>query len=80
MFQDHLYCLDPVATKQKLTENQDQIETLRRELRNAKDRERRQKKTVRCLLDDLKEKNMLTEELQQKLDYYSGRLIQVILS
>ncbi|XP_076121935.1 THAP domain-containing protein 6-like [Alosa pseudoharengus] len=68
---DHLYFLDPVKTKQKLTECQDQVEKLRRELRNARDRERRQKKTVQCLLDDLRDKNMLSEELQQKLDFYS---------
>ncbi|KAL2092151.1 hypothetical protein ACEWY4_011949 [Coilia grayii] len=78
VLQDHQYCLDPVTTKKKLKEYQDQIEKLRRELRNAKDRERRQRKTVRCLLQELKEKNMLTEELQQKLDFYSGRWLQTV--
>ncbi|KAL2100680.1 hypothetical protein ACEWY4_002441 [Coilia grayii] len=74
---DHQYCLDPVTTKKKLKEYQDQIEKLRRELRNAKDRERRQRKTVRCLLQELKEKNMLTEELQQKLDFYSDLPVEL---
>ncbi|KAG5260534.1 hypothetical protein AALO_G00307400 [Alosa alosa] len=75
---DHLYFLDPVKTKQKLTECQDQVEKLRRELRNARDRERRQKKTVQCLLDDLRDKNMLSEELQQKLDFYSDLPVKLL--
>uniref|UniRef100_A0A3P8UDK3 THAP-type domain-containing protein n=1 Tax=Amphiprion percula TaxID=161767 RepID=A0A3P8UDK3_AMPPE len=46
----------------------EKLEELRSDLRNAKDRERRHKKTMKTLLKDLKQKCMLTEELQQKLD------------
>ncbi|XP_067360234.1 THAP domain-containing protein 2-like isoform X1 [Channa argus] len=69
---DHLYALDPVKVKKKLTEAQERLEELQRDLRNAKDRERRHKKTVETLLEDLKQRNLLTEELQQKLDFFSG--------
>ncbi|XP_023117418.1 THAP domain-containing protein 6-like [Amphiprion ocellaris] len=65
---DHLYALDPVKVKERLTEAQEKLEELRRDLRNAKDQERRHKKTMKTLLKDLKQKRMLTEELQQKLD------------
>ncbi|XP_070759528.1 THAP domain-containing protein 2-like [Enoplosus armatus] len=68
---DHQYALDPVKVKKKLTEAQEKVEELQRDLRNARDRERRHKKAVKSLLEDLKRKNMLTEELQQKLDFYS---------
>lgn len=70
IFQDHQYALDPVKVKRKLTEAQEKVVELQRELRNAKDRERRHKKTVKSLLKDLKHKNML----QQELDLYSGWL------
>ncbi|XP_029006033.1 THAP domain-containing protein 2-like [Betta splendens] len=69
---DHQYALDSVKVKQKLNEAQERLEELQRDLRNAKDRERRHKKIVETLLDDLKRRNMLTEELQQKLDFHSG--------
>lgn len=72
IFQDHQYALDPVKVKKKLTEAQERVEELQRILRNAKDRERRRKKVVKSLLKDLKHKNMLTKELQQELDLYSG--------
>lgn len=70
--QDHQYALDPVQVKKKLSEAQKRIEELQRDLRNAKDRERRLKKTVKSLIKELKHKNMLTKELQEELDLYSG--------
>uniref|UniRef100_UPI0037E90054 THAP domain-containing protein 2-like n=1 Tax=Semicossyphus pulcher TaxID=241346 RepID=UPI0037E90054 len=69
---DHQYALDPVNVKKKLTEAQEKVETLTRDLRNARDRERRLKRTMKTLLEHLKNKNMLTEELQRKLDIDSG--------
>uniref|UniRef100_A0A3Q4GLI9 THAP domain-containing protein 6-like n=1 Tax=Neolamprologus brichardi TaxID=32507 RepID=A0A3Q4GLI9_NEOBR len=68
IFQDHQYALDPVQVKKRLNEAREKLEELRRDLRNAKDRERRHKKTVKSLLEDLKHKHMLSEELQQRLD------------
>lgn len=68
IFQDHQYALDPVQVKKRLNEAREKLEELRRDLRNAKDRERRHKKTVKSLLEDLKHKHILSEELQQRLD------------
>lgn len=59
--------------KQKLIEAQTRAEELQRQLNNVNARERRSKKTVQSLLDELKLKNMISEELQLKLDLYSGR-------
>uniref|UniRef100_A0A671TGL3 THAP-type domain-containing protein n=1 Tax=Sparus aurata TaxID=8175 RepID=A0A671TGL3_SPAAU len=56
--QDHQYALDPVQVKKKLSEAQKRIEELQRDLRNAKDRERRLKKTVKSLIKELKHKNI----------------------
>lgn len=72
IFQDHTYAFDPVKAKEKLAVSQENVEKLQRDLRNAKDRERRQKKTVGSLLEELK--NVLMEELEQKLNFYSGWL------
>uniref|UniRef100_A0A3P9CEB3 THAP domain-containing protein 6 n=1 Tax=Maylandia zebra TaxID=106582 RepID=A0A3P9CEB3_9CICH len=47
IFQDHQYALDPVQVKKRLNEAREKLEELRRDLRNAKDRERRHKKTVK---------------------------------
>ncbi|KAM3594714.1 uncharacterized protein V6R79_012728 [Siganus canaliculatus] len=71
---DHQYALDPVTAKKKLIEAQEKVEELQRIVRNARNRERRQRQTVQFLMDDLKNTKMLTEELQQKLDYYSCAL------
>ncbi|XP_048087640.1 THAP domain-containing protein 3-like [Alosa alosa] len=64
---DHDYALDPAKAKQKLAEYQKEVEKLRRQLRNARDRERRHKKTVNSLLKVLKGKNILTKELLKNL-------------
>lgn len=80
IFQDHQYALDPVKAKEKLAVSQENVAKLQRDLRNAKDRERRKKKTVGSLLEDLKNNKMLTEELEQKLNFYSGWLTRFSLS
>ncbi|RXN15770.1 THAP domain-containing 6-like isoform X1 [Labeo rohita] len=74
---DHQYALEPVKPKEKLAVYQENMEKLRRDLRNAKDRERRQKKTVSSLLEDLKKNKMLTEKLEQKLDFYSDLPVEL---
>lgn len=71
---DHQYALDPVTVKKKLIEAQERVEKLQRILRNARDRERRHKKIVKSLLRKLKDKNMLTKELKQELDFGSDPL------
>ncbi|KAF7220366.1 THAP domain-containing protein 6 [Nothobranchius furzeri] len=70
---DHHYALDPGQIKIKLREAQARVEELERQLRNAKDRERRQKQILRSLLDDLKTKGKISEELQLKLLQEAGR-------
>ncbi|CAM4461871.1 unnamed protein product [Leuciscus chuanchicus] len=77
---DHQYAFDPVKAKEKLAVSQENMEKLRWDLRNAKDRDRRKKKTVGSLLEDLKNIKMLTEELEQKLNFYSGWLTRFSLS
>ncbi|XP_053365298.1 THAP domain-containing protein 2-like [Clarias gariepinus] len=49
---DHQYALEPVKAKEKLAMYQENMKKLSRDLRNAKDRKRRQKKTVSSLLED----------------------------
>ncbi|XP_039626432.1 THAP domain-containing protein 6-like [Polypterus senegalus] len=70
---EHLYAAPPSPDrlKDKLTQAQARVEELQRQLRNAKDRERRCKMTLKSLLVDLKDRNLITEELKQKLGLYS---------
>ncbi|XP_060742579.1 histone-lysine N-methyltransferase PRDM9-like isoform X1 [Tachysurus vachellii] len=58
---DHTYAFDPVKAKEKLAVSQEKVEKLQRDVRNAKDR--RKKKTVGSLLEDL-EKNLLMESAE----------------
>ncbi|KAG2471421.1 ASTER protein, partial [Polypterus senegalus] len=78
---EHLYAAPPSPDrlKDKLTQAQARVEELQRQLRNAKDRERRCKMTLKSLLVDLKDRNLITEELKQKLGLYSGTLGNRIL-
>lgn len=71
--QDHHYALDPDQIKIKLSEAQARVEHLERQLRNAKDRERRQKQAVKSLLDDLRNSGVISDEFQLKLTEDSGR-------
>ncbi len=60
--------------KTRLCEALARVESLEQELRNVKDRERRAKKTVRDLLEDLKGKNLINEDLKERLSFYSGKM------
>lgn len=64
---DHHYALDPSQVKQKLTEAQARIKELERQLRNAKDRERRQKEVLKSLLERLDTGGMIYEEIEVEL-------------
>ncbi|XP_012719468.2 THAP domain-containing protein 6 [Fundulus heteroclitus] len=66
-FSDHHYALDPDQVKKKLFEAQARIEELQRQLRNAKDRERRQKLILRSLLEQLQHTGMVSEEMYNQL-------------
>ncbi|KAG2458522.1 FCL synthase, partial [Polypterus senegalus] len=70
---DHSYAL-PTSLENlraRLNETLSRMESMEREKRNAKDRERRAKNIVRALLQDLREKNLINEELKERLDLYS---------
>ena len=58
--------------KIKLIEAMATVESLKRELRNS--REWRAKKKVTNPLEDLREKNLVNEELKERLDSYSGKI------
>uniref|UniRef100_A0A672IKK3 THAP-type domain-containing protein n=1 Tax=Salarias fasciatus TaxID=181472 RepID=A0A672IKK3_SALFA len=72
---DHSYALPtcPGALKARLSKAMAKVESLEREKRNARDRERRAKSTVCGLLEELRAKNLINEELKEKLDLYSER-------
>nr|XP_033490498.1 THAP domain-containing protein 6-like [Epinephelus lanceolatus] len=72
---DHSYALpaSPTALKARLSEALARVESLEREKRNSMIRERRAKKNVDALLEDLREKNFINEELKDRLEFYSGR-------
>lgn len=44
------------------------VESLEREQRNAKERERRARNIIRQLVEDLKGKNLINAELKEQLD------------
>ncbi|KAF3854001.1 hypothetical protein F7725_014689, partial [Dissostichus mawsoni] len=69
---DHSYVLpaSPTALKARLNEALARVESLERERKNAMAREKRAKTTVRSLLGDLREKNLINEELKERLDFY----------
>ncbi|XP_077091746.1 THAP domain-containing protein 6-like isoform X2 [Siphateles boraxobius] len=70
---DHTYALpaSPADLKARLCEALARVESLEREKRNVKDRERRAKSTVHDLLEDLKGKNLINEDLKERLNFYS---------
>uniref|UniRef100_A0A8C1RMH9 THAP-type domain-containing protein n=1 Tax=Cyprinus carpio TaxID=7962 RepID=A0A8C1RMH9_CYPCA len=73
---DHSYALpnSPTHLKVRLSEALARVESLEREKQNAKARERRAKKTIKSLLEDLKEKNLINEELNERLGFHSGKI------
>ncbi|XP_077467937.1 THAP domain-containing protein 6-like isoform X2 [Stigmatopora argus] len=76
---DHAYTLpSAVILRKRLDEALDRIECLERESRKAKVRESMSNETVRCLIDELKEKKLINEELKDRLDLYSGLNLDVL--
>ncbi|CAL8234633.1 unnamed protein product [Boreogadus saida] len=70
---DHGYALpaSPTAVKAKINQHLTRLESLEREKKNTISREKRAKTTVKALLGDLREKNLINEELSEKLAFYS---------
>nr|XP_033505933.1 THAP domain-containing protein 6-like [Epinephelus lanceolatus] len=73
---DHSYVLpsSPDDLRARLSDALARVESLEREKRNAKDRERRAKNTVCSLLENLRGKKHINQELKNKLDSYSGKM------
>ena len=63
----------PTALKTRLIEALARVESLEREKKNAMAREKRAKTTVKSLLGDLRDKNLINEELKERLEFYSGK-------
>ncbi|XP_077050630.1 THAP domain-containing protein 6-like [Siphateles boraxobius] len=77
---DHGYALpaSPTTLKTRLNEALARVESLEREKKNAMAREKRAKTTVKSLLGDLREMNLINEELNEKLEFYSDLQIDVM--
>ena len=73
---DHLYALPacPKAIKAKLEEASARVRKLQQEKSNALRRENRAKNNMQAVLEELKEKNLINDELKDKLDCYSGKI------
>ncbi|XP_049918037.1 THAP domain-containing protein 6-like [Epinephelus moara] len=69
---DHGYALptSPTSLKTRLNEALARVESLEREKKNAMAREKRAKTTVKSLLGDLREKNLINEELSLYIYIY----------
>ncbi|TNM98106.1 hypothetical protein fugu_014352 [Takifugu bimaculatus] len=67
---DHSYALptSPNDLWSRLGKAMARVESLEREKRNAKERERRARNIIRKLVEDLKGKNLINAELKQQLD------------
>ncbi|XP_072574583.1 THAP domain-containing protein 6-like [Paramormyrops kingsleyae] len=72
---EHLYALpaSPKAIKAKLQQALVRQRKLQREKSNALRREKRAKNNMQALLEELKEKNLINEELKDRLECYSGK-------
>ncbi|XP_030588404.1 THAP domain-containing protein 6-like isoform X2 [Archocentrus centrarchus] len=70
---DHSYALpsSPDDLRVRLNKAIARVESLEREKRNAKDRERRARNTVCGLLEYLSGKQLINEELKERLSLYS---------
>ncbi|XP_061522060.1 2-oxo-4-hydroxy-4-carboxy-5-ureidoimidazoline decarboxylase [Phycodurus eques] len=75
---DHAYASTPEELRIKLSEALARVESLEREKRNAKDRERRARNTVSCLLEDLEVKKIMNEELKERLDIYADLPVHLL--
>ncbi|XP_047432296.1 THAP domain-containing protein 2-like [Mugil cephalus] len=71
---DHSYALPGCLNSLKaiINRSMERVESLERERKNTKAREKRARISMKCLLEDLREKNLLSEELKERLDFYSG--------
>nr|XP_033487880.1 THAP domain-containing protein 6-like [Epinephelus lanceolatus] len=80
LLRDHSYVLpsSPDDLRARLSDALARVESLEREKQNAKDRERRAKNTVCSLLEDLRGKKLINEELKDKLHSYSDLPVHLL--
>ncbi|KAJ8286682.1 hypothetical protein GJAV_G00041960 [Gymnothorax javanicus] len=73
--EDHSYALPSSLSdlKARLNDALARVESLEREMRNVKDRERRAKNAVYSLLADLRRKNITNKEPKKRLDFNSRK-------
>ncbi|XP_037553755.1 THAP domain-containing protein 6-like [Nematolebias whitei] len=73
---DHSYALpsSPSRLKARLSEALGRVESLEREKLNAKAREQRAKKIIMSLLEDLRRKTLINEELTERLDFHPATM------
>lgn len=73
---DHSYALpaNPKVIKAKLRAASARVKKLYREKMNALARARRAKNNMQALLEELNDKNIINEELKEKLQCYTGKL------
>ncbi|XP_034023568.1 THAP domain-containing protein 1 B-like isoform X1 [Thalassophryne amazonica] len=67
---EHAYNTTEEAAKQKLQNEKAQISTLRKQLKNAKQREKRAKTTCRNLINEIKEHNLIDGKMEAHLELY----------
>lgn len=63
----------PASLKERLNETLARVECLEQEKKNALAREKRAKIRVQNILKDLREKKLLNEELQERLEFCPGK-------
>ncbi|RXN16700.1 THAP domain-containing 6-like isoform X1 [Labeo rohita] len=78
---EHLYALpaSPKAIKAKFEQASVRLRKLQREKSNALRREKRAKNNMQALLEELKEKNLINEELKDRLECYSVLMCPLFL-
>ncbi|XP_062334125.1 THAP domain-containing protein 2-like [Osmerus eperlanus] len=64
--------------KTRLNEALARVESLEREKKNSMAREKRAKTTLKSFLRDLRDKNLINEELKEKLEFYSNLQIDLM--
>uniref|UniRef100_A0A667XA06 THAP-type domain-containing protein n=1 Tax=Myripristis murdjan TaxID=586833 RepID=A0A667XA06_9TELE len=71
-------CIDEikndVALKKRLIQETEHVISLEREKSNSRKRELRAKNHLKDVLQELREKNLMNEELSQRLGFYAGKM------
>jgi len=76
LFQEHNYSMPSAQElKARLDKAEDHRVDLERQLRNSRAREKRARVSCVNLLHDLREMKLMTEELESKLEAYSGKYV-----